>query len=294
LETRLLVRDPHDSVYGVTYKWRPDQTDADLVEQGVSEEIVSADKRRRQDWYFPGPADCLTCHNASAGFVLGLQDKQINREVRCAEGGPPQDQLRSWNERRLFEPAFTDAILGSIPRMAAVDDVGASLDHRVRSYLEVNCGTCHRPNQAQTLFDAHMDAPNDDRHIINGAVVSAGAEKEMRIVAPGDPAHSLLLRRMSSQDELRMPPVARHEPDRAALDLFTRWIDQMPRDWNSDAPAPEPPPALPYWRILFRAYAVAVALATVLLTAVTLQARRARHSAAPVDAEGVHHSRRAA
>jgi hypothetical protein len=250
----------------------PDQTDADLVEQGVSEEIVSADSLRRQFWYFPGPSDCLTCHNASAGFVLGLQDKQINREIRCAQGVAPQNQLRCWNERRLFEPVFTDATLGSIPRMAAIVDVGASLDHRVRSYLEVNCGTCHRPNQAQTLFDARMDAPNDDRHIINGAVVSAGAENEMRVVAPGDPAHSLLLLRMSSQGDLRMPPVARHEPDRAALARFTQWIEQMPPDWNSDAPAPEPPSS---WYLRRRTYAGAVALATMLLTAVTIHVRRA-------------------
>jgi uncharacterized repeat protein (TIGR03806 family) len=282
LETRVLVCDPHDSVYGVTYKWRPDQTDADLVEQGVSEEIVSADARHRQVWYFPGSVDCLTCHNASAGFVLGLQDKQINREIRCSEGGPPQNQLRCWNDRRLFEPVFTEATLSSIPRMAAVDDAGASLDHRVRSYLEVNCGTCHRPNQAQTLFDARMDAPNDDRHIINGAVVSVSAEKEMRVVAPGDPAHSLLLRRMSSEGELRMPPVARHEPDRAALALFAQWIEQIPRNWNSDAPAPEPPPR---WYLRRHTFAAAVALVAVLLTAVTFYARRAPRGNIGTDTE---------
>jgi hypothetical protein len=81
---------------------------------------------------------------------------------------------------------------------------------------------------------------------------------------------------MSNQGDLRMPPVARHEPDRAALELFARWIDQMPRDWNSDAPAPEPPPL--QWRLHRRAYAVTVALATILLAAGTLQARRTRHS----------------
>jgi hypothetical protein len=139
-----------------------------------------------------------------------------------------------------------------------------------------------------------MDALIDDRHLINGAVVSGGGDNAVRIVAPGDLAHSLLLRRMSSEGELRMPPLARHEPDRAALELFTRWIEQMPRDWNSDAPAPEPPPAMARWRILFRAYAVAVIVATVLLTAVTLQVRRTQRGTNLDEADASHRSRRAA
>ena len=36
LETRLLVMDTNSSVYGVTYKWRADQTEADLLARTVS------------------------------------------------------------------------------------------------------------------------------------------------------------------------------------------------------------------------------------------------------------------
>lgn len=39
LETRLLVRDENGTVYGVTYEWRDDNSDADLLPGGLNEEI---------------------------------------------------------------------------------------------------------------------------------------------------------------------------------------------------------------------------------------------------------------
>ena len=74
LETRLLVCDGAGGVYGVVYKWRPDNSDADLLDSGQTEEIpikTATGEVRSQTWYYPSRPDCLTCHNAKTTGVLG-------------------------------------------------------------------------------------------------------------------------------------------------------------------------------------------------------------------------------
>ena len=63
LETRLLVRDSAGGVRGVTYKWRADESDADLLPTSVTEDIpikTATGEVRHQTWYCPSRNDGCT------------------------------------------------------------------------------------------------------------------------------------------------------------------------------------------------------------------------------------------
>src|SRR5258706_8469933 len=80
LETRLLVCDSTGGVYGVTYKWRADNSDADLLVTNLVEKIPihTASGVRTQNWYYPSRPDCRTCHTTTAGGGAGAQNRPMN------------------------------------------------------------------------------------------------------------------------------------------------------------------------------------------------------------------------
>ena len=172
LETRLLVCDAAGGVYGVTYKWRADNSDADLLDTNLEEaiSIKTAAGIRTQTWYYPSRQDCLTCHTTNAGLVLGVKTRQLNRDFTFPSG-VTDNELRAWNHAGLFEPGFDETSLPTFARLARADDKTRSVEDRARSFLDANCGHCHRPGGTVALFDARYDMPLANQNLINGRVL---------------------------------------------------------------------------------------------------------------------------
>ncbi|HEX5398745.1 MAG TPA: chitobiase/beta-hexosaminidase C-terminal domain-containing protein [Verrucomicrobiae bacterium] len=229
LETRLIVCDETGGVYGVTYKWRADDSDADLLATNLTEaiSIQTPTGVRTQSWYYPSRTDCLTCHTRNAGLVLGVKTRQLNREFTYPSG-VTDNELRAWDHAGLFNTNFSDADLQQFPTLAASDDLSRSLEDRARSYLDANCANCHRPKGTVAYFDARYDTPPARQNIVDGNVLIDERIDGARVVAPNDIWRSILYMRTDTTEAFKMPPIARNTIDVRGMKLLREWIESLP------------------------------------------------------------------
>jgi uncharacterized repeat protein (TIGR03806 family) len=237
LETRLLVLDSTGSAYGLTYKWRPDNSDADLLATGLNEtiDVHNADGAvHQQAWSYPSPTDCMQCHTSAAGYVLGPKSRQLNRDFTDPQTQQTGNQISQWARLGLFDKPPTDQAIAALDALVPIDRTSAPLESRVRSYLDANCSNCHRPGGVHTLWDARFDTPLQHAGIINAGLVANTPIANARVVRPGDPARSILYRRVSSIDgKTRMPPLGHNIVDAPAAAAIEQWISQMPESARS-------------------------------------------------------------
>ena len=100
IETRFFTRQEGEWV-GYSYKWNDEQTDATLVDApGLDQaydvkDVAAPGGSRKVNWHYPSRTECMVCHTRQAGFVLGLQTPQMNRDQDYAGlGGKVDNQLR--------------------------------------------------------------------------------------------------------------------------------------------------------------------------------------------------------
>lgn len=231
LETRLLVRETNGYVYGATYKWRADNSDADLLDSSVVENIAvtTATGVRTQQWYYPSRTDCLACHSIASRGVLGVKTRQSNRDFHYALSGVTDNQLRTWGHIGLFDAPPSDQTIAALYKLVTVTNTSVSLETRVRSYLDANCSHCHRPGGVQAFWDGRYDTPLASQGIINGILGNTLGISGARNVVPGDLSRSVMHRRVNSLDPtIKMPPVARNVIDQDAVNALTEWIGSLP------------------------------------------------------------------
>ncbi|MFO1460104.1 MAG: PQQ-dependent sugar dehydrogenase [Verrucomicrobiota bacterium] len=225
LETRVLMKTA-DATYGITYKWRPDGLDADLVpDSGLNESLLINDGGiiRTQVWRYPGRSECLTCHNGSARHVLGFNALQLNRNVTNGVG-TTVNQLSLFSGLGMFDTPIASP--ESMPRLSGITDTSASLESRFKTYIEVNCSYCHQPGGlGRGVWDGRFATPLDQSGIINGNVTDDLGVPGARVIVPGDPASSVMWKRVAEMGSNHMPPLGTFVLNTAGVSLLEQFIN---------------------------------------------------------------------
>lgn len=250
IETRFLIlrQTQFGAVYlGLSYKWRRDQSDADLVDPDSGLDTVHQVKlgaaRKGKRWRYPSQADCITCHFNRG--VLGFMTPQLNRPSRA---NPSINQLQALFAANVLsanplagktEPTFRWAGLNEA---AAVPPSGLTMaEWKARSYLASNCSQCHGNHHANTFESASHDfdffRPGRKTAFTEPDTIGGYVGKPTnvdarfpRVVYAGFPESSLVIARLLSRPtdadpfSLQMPPLATYQMDSAAAKAMKDWV----------------------------------------------------------------------
>lgn len=178
--------------------------------------------------------ECRMCHNAGAGFVLGFEPNQLNRDAILPPGTFEPDQLDFLFEKKVIaaRPEFPENNPG---RLVDPHDQKQNLDDRARSYLHGNCSSCHHPKgNAIVSFYLRRDLPFDQLKTNKGTGIGTFGMKKAKIIVPGDPYRSVLYYRMSKLGYGRMPYIGSRKVDSLGVSLIESWIRAMPHDESDE------------------------------------------------------------
>jgi uncharacterized repeat protein (TIGR03806 family) len=236
LETRFWIAARGGEFYGAVYKWDEDQQDAQLLLEGATEElsITGSDGiGRTQTYTYPSTASCRACHSEAAGPVRGVRTVQLNgpRDFAAAPGQnqAPPSQLATWEALDLFEEPIGDP--AQYGQLAPLGDESAALEDRVRSYWDSNCSMCHNDSPGSPSWDARYQVPLAEQKVLMAVPLSGAGPDDLRLIYPGDPDRSFLLRRVNSATPgTRMPPILHNRIDDPYVDVLRRWILDLPKD----------------------------------------------------------------
>jgi len=216
------MRHTDGSWAGYTYEWNAQQTAATRVRGGKTVQIGG------QDYIYPSEGQCMECHTNAAGFSLGLETSQLNRDFTYPSTGRTANQLETLDHIVMFSSPLPGPASG-LPAMARPDDSSADLGERARAYLHTNCAQCHRPGgQTPSTMDlryttALQDTNACDAQPLEGDLGIANA----RLIAPGDASRSLVVERAGRRDSHGMPPVGSNLVDDDGVALLVDWIDGL-------------------------------------------------------------------
>lgn len=231
LETRLLI---HRTTgwEPVSYVWNEQQTDATLKRIGaIKKLLLKEDNGNEQSFSYivPNINQCSGCHapNNTTRTIVPIGPKGRNLDIINPYQEGTENQLAY-----LARSGFLKEHTSSKPGLSAWDAPGASLDHRARAYLDVNCAHCHNPVGPADTSGLHLNIENSSApHLgICKLAVAAGAGTGGRAydIDPGNPYNSIFVYRIETDNPAAMmPELGRSLTHTEGAQLIREWIEKM-------------------------------------------------------------------
>lgn len=231
IETRLLLKES-DEWEALSYIWNDEQTEAYLEVTGG---IVDMSWRhtdgliRNVAYSIPNLNQCKNCHAYNNEIrPIGPTVRQLNRESDFQSGS--HNQLSHLADQGYLNGSPEQSEWPKLASWQSPEE--QSIEDRARAYLDVNCGSCHRPEgsgNTSGLF-LHYHEENDAARGIGKSPVAAGRGSGgfKYDIFPGHPEESILLHRMKSLDPgVMMPEMGRKLVHDEGVALIEEWIRSL-------------------------------------------------------------------
>jgi len=235
IETRLLQR--HEGEwFGYSYRWRTDQSDAELVgASGDSMRLDSASGNSPADavpgalteWRFPSRAQCMVCHSLwGPRFVIGVSTEQLNREHDY--GGTKLSQVDVLRDLGILDKPPRVKV-ETLARLAQPTDERAPLADRARAYLHANCAHCHRYGGAgNAKMRLAIELTPETMRAFDLPPEHGGfGLRNAKLIASSAPESSVILYRLAKAGRGHMPPMGSQTADPAGLQLVHNWMASL-------------------------------------------------------------------
>jgi len=230
METRLLVHEA-SGWKAWEYIWNDEQTEAVLEVAGDKKPVKWIDKNGQTvafDYVMPNINQCKGCHNTNEVMEpIGPSARQLNGHFNYPSGS--ENQLQHWINAGILT-GLTDT--AQAPRSPVWNDPRTgSVALRARTWLDINCAHCHKPNgpaKTSGLFlDIHETDPTKIGILKTPVAAGRGSGNLLYDIVPGNPDASILIHRMESTDPgVMMPELSRKLTHKEGVALVREWIKQ--------------------------------------------------------------------
>jgi hypothetical protein len=229
VETRFLWQTRKGHWVFASYAWNDAQADAELASESGIANIVEVDHGKRHS--IPSVSECRACHDSKRTEILGFNALQLSTDrdpnaLHAETLTGDMVTLKTLLDENLMTPRRPE-LVANPPRIAAASPITRT----ALGYLSANCGNCH--NRDSSIASLGLDllqsppASTSECSAVGkrGHWVVPEAPEESRIINPGHPESSALIRRVKSRRPIsQMPPIGTVVVDRAAVDLLTKWV----------------------------------------------------------------------